>query len=50
MFFPDALLDLTLWRLRGPRFFGLGHARVWVLLAILVLILVITLVNKRRGR
>jgi len=47
MFFA---LEVGLWRLRSPRMFGLGHARVWVLLAVLVLILVITLVNKRRDR
>ena len=43
-------LALVLWRLRSPRMFGLGQARVWVLVAILVLILVITLINKRRDR
>ncbi len=34
-------------RLRGPGLFGLGQARLWMLLAVLVLILVITLVNRR---
>ena len=38
------------WRARGPRLFGFGQARLWVLLAVLVLILVIALVNNRRGR
>ncbi len=35
-------------RLRGPVLFGLGAARLWILLAILVLVLVITLVNRRK--
>lgn len=41
------LLDVAGWRLGGRMFFGLGQARVWVLLAVLVLILVITLLNRR---
>ena len=35
------------WRTRGPVLFGLGGARLWILLAVLVLILVITLLNRR---
>ncbi len=34
-------------RVRRPRLFGLGHGRVWVLLAVLVVILVIVLVQRR---
>lgn len=41
----DAFLRLR--RLRGP-FFGLGHARIWLLLAVLVLILVVAWVNRSR--
>jgi hypothetical protein len=44
---PGLIAGLLEWRLRGPMLFGFGQARLWILLAILVLILVITLVNRR---
>lgn len=50
MVLAEVALDLVVGRVRGPRLFGLGQARVWVLLAVLVLILVITLINRRRDR
>ena len=40
------LLDVAS-RRGGGAFLGLGEARLWILLAVLVLILVITLLNRR---
>ena len=34
-------------RLRGP-LFGFGHARIWLLVVVLVLLLVMAWVNRRR--
>jgi hypothetical protein len=46
-----ALTLEVLGRLRGPRLFGLGHgARLWILLAVLVVILLIALVQRRNNR
>jgi hypothetical protein len=40
---------LRLRRLRGP-VFGFGHARLWLLLAVLVVILVVSWINNRNRR
>jgi hypothetical protein len=40
---------LRLRRLRGP-IFGFGHARIWLLLVVLVVILVVSWLNSRNRR
>jgi len=48
----SALVTLAaLGRLRGPRLFGLGHgARLYVLLAVLVIVLLVAIVQRRNNR
>ena len=48
---PALLTVELLGRLRGPRLFGLGHGgRLYVLLAVLVVILLIAIVQRRNNR
>lgn len=48
---PALVTFEVLGRLRGPRLFGLGHgARLYVLLAVLVVVLLIAIVQRRNNR